>query len=80
MRSAMSTPRHALTAEDIRLLVDDLEAELHIVAPERRQDIYASATEVLASQEVSSEGAALASQRLGEVIKRFGIRWPLGET
>jgi len=79
MQYVMNSPRQVLTADDIRLLVDDLEAELHIVAPAQRQETYATATGVFALQEISPDGAALASQLLGEIIKRFGIRWPLPE-
>jgi hypothetical protein len=73
----MSDPRTVLTENDIRRLIDDLEGELESTAPEERDGVYASATQVFSKQEVSPTGASLASERLGDLVKRFGIRWTL---
>ena len=75
MDSLMSTPRTALTADDVRRLISDLSSQLEQTSEEQRQAVYASATAVLSKQEVSLEASRVASEELGHVVRRYGIRW-----
>jgi hypothetical protein len=52
----MSDPRIALTAADMRRLIEDLASELEQTPEEQRHSVYSSATSVFAKQEVSLAG------------------------
>jgi len=71
----MSKPRTRLTADDMRRLIDDLNSELERAPANERDSVYAAATAILSTQEVSLEASRLANDELGVMVKRYGIRW-----